>query len=113
MINIVQIGYGYWGTNVARNIMQSKATHMAALSDASQARLDAARTVYGPAIPDYTTDYEKYLSDPFSREAMIAEAAVQLMMNGAYVDVTDIRRSFTFDHWVKKVTEFAAQYGIR
>lgn len=58
-------------------------------------------------------ELEKYLSDPFSREAMIAEAAVQLMMNGAYVDVTDIRRSFTFDHWVKKVTEFAAQYGIR
>ena len=58
-------------------------------------------------------EFEKYLADPFSREAMIAEAAVQLMMNGAYVDVTDIRRSFTFDHWVKKVTEFTAQYGIR
>ena len=64
MINIVQIGYGYWGTNVARNIMQSKETNMAALSDMSQARLDAARTVYGTAIPDYTVDYEKYLSDP-------------------------------------------------
>ena len=64
MINIVQIGYGYWGTNVARNIMQSKATNMIALSDASQMRLDAARSVYGPAIPDYTADYEKYLSDP-------------------------------------------------
>ena len=64
MINIVQIGYGYWGTNVARNIMQSKETNMIALSDASRARLDAARTVYGPAIGDYTEDYEKYLSDP-------------------------------------------------
>ena len=64
MINIVQIGYGYWGTNVARNIMQSKAVNMTALSDASQARLDAAKAVYGPAIPDYTTDYEKYLNDP-------------------------------------------------
>ena len=58
-------------------------------------------------------DFEKYLADPFSREAMIAEAAVQLMMNGAYVDVTDIRRSFTFEHWVKTVTEYAAKYGIK
>ena len=64
MINIVQIGYGYWGTNVARNIMQSRETNMIALSDAVQSRLDAARNVYGSAIPDYTTDYEKYLSDP-------------------------------------------------
>ena len=58
-------------------------------------------------------EFEKYLTDPFSREAMIAEAAIQLMMNGAYVDVTDIRRSFAFDHWVKTVTEYAAKYGIR
>ena len=64
MINIVQIGYGYWGTNVARNIMQSKEVRMAALSDSSRARLDAARAVYASEIPDYTTDWEKYLSDP-------------------------------------------------
>ena len=64
MINIVQIGYGYWGTNVARNIMVSKQTNMIALSDASPARLEAARSVYGTAIGDYTSDWEKYLSDP-------------------------------------------------
>ena len=63
-VNIVQIGYGYWGTNVARNIMQSRETNMIALADAVQGRLDAARNVYGSAIPDYTTDYEKYLDDP-------------------------------------------------
>lgn len=64
MINIVQIGYGYWGTNVARNIMQSRETNMLALSDAAQTRLDSARNVFGNAIPDYTTGYEKYLNDP-------------------------------------------------
>ena len=26
---------------------------------------------------------------------------------------TDIRLSFTFEHWVKKVTEYAAKYGIK
>ena len=64
MINIVQIGYGYWGTNVARNIMQSRETNMTALSDSLQSRLDAARNVYGSAIPEYTVDYEKFLDDP-------------------------------------------------
>ena len=63
-VNIVQIGYGYWGTNVARNIMQSRETNMIALSDAVPSRLTAAENVYGSAISEYTADYEKYLNDP-------------------------------------------------
>ena len=59
-------------------------------------------------------EFEKYLADPFSREAMIAEAAVQLMMNGAYVDITDIRKSFTFEHWIKTVSKVAEErFGIK
>ena len=59
-------------------------------------------------------ELEKYLADPFGREAMIAEATVQLMMNGAYVDITDIRKSFTFEHWVKTVSQVAEErFGIR
>ena len=58
-------------------------------------------------------ELEKYLSEPFNREAMIAEAVVQMMMNGVYFDLTDIKKSFTSDHWVKTVTEIAAQYGIK
>ena len=59
-------------------------------------------------------ELEKYLADPFSREAMIAEAAVQLMMNGAYVDITDIKKSFTFEHWIKTVSKVAEErFGIK
>lgn len=64
MVNIVQIGYGYWGTNVARNMMQSKKTNLVALSDASQKRLDTARNVYGDGIPVYTQDFDQYINDP-------------------------------------------------
>lgn len=64
MIRIVQIGYGYWGTNVARNIVQSKKVTLQALSDMAPGRLENARNVYGDAIPDYTTDYDKYINDP-------------------------------------------------
>ena len=59
-------------------------------------------------------ELEKYLADPFSREAMIAEATIQLMMNGAYVDITDIKKSFTFEHWVRVVSKAAEErFGIR
>ena len=61
-----------------------------------------------------TIELEKYLADPFSREAMIAEAAVQLMMNGAYVDITDIKKSFRFEHWQNVVSKIAEErFGIR
>lgn len=58
-------------------------------------------------------ELEQYLSEPFTREAMIAEAAMQCIMNGAYIDMTDIKRSFTFEHWANTVSEFAQKHGIR
>ena len=58
-------------------------------------------------------ELEKYLSEPVTREAMIAEAVVQMLMNGVYVDISDIRRSFQFDHWVRQVTEMAEKYGVK
>ncbi len=62
MINIVQIGYGYWGTNVARNIVASKKTNLYALCDENPKRMEAAAVMY-PSVP-CETDYEKYLNDP-------------------------------------------------
>ncbi len=53
---------------------------------------------------------EKYLADPYSKEALIAEATVQAIQNGTYVDLTDIQKSFTHPHWVKVVTDFAKKY---
>lgn len=63
MVNIVQIGYGYWGANVARNIMQSKKTNLAALVDASPKRLEAARANFADAV-QYSADFTPYLNDP-------------------------------------------------
>ena len=39
-------------------------------------------------------EFEKYLADPYTREAMIAEALVQNIAGGAYVDLSDVQRSF-------------------
>lgn len=58
-------------------------------------------------------EMEAYLSDPYTREAMIAEAAIQCMMNGAYIDLTDIKKSFSHEHWRSIVLEQAKKYGIK
>lgn len=54
-------------------------------------------------------EFEKYLADPYTREAMIAEALVQNIAGGAYVDLSDVQRSFQHPHWVKTVCE----YGLK
>lgn len=39
-------------------------------------------------------EFEKYLSDPYTKEAMIAEATVQNISSGAYIDLSDIQKGF-------------------
>ena len=58
-------------------------------------------------------EFEKYLADPYTREAMIAEALVQNIADGAYVDLSDVQRSFQHPHWVKTVCEYAQKYGLK
>jgi predicted dehydrogenase len=62
-MNIVQIGYGYWGTNVAKNIMASGNVNLHAICDESDINLKKAKTLYSDAV-EYSTDYRQYLSDP-------------------------------------------------
>ena len=58
-------------------------------------------------------EFEKYLADPYTREAMIAEALVHNIAGGAYVDLSDVQRSFQHPHWVKTVCEYAQKYGLK
>ena len=62
MLNIVHIGYGYWGTNVVRNLMASEKTNLIAVCDAAPTRLSAAKKLY-PEI-ETAEDYSVYLDDP-------------------------------------------------
>lgn len=63
MLNIVQIGYGYWGNNVAKNFVAANNTNLIALCDSDVTRLEKANAVYFDRI-EYSTDYKKYLSNP-------------------------------------------------
>ncbi len=56
--------------------------------------------------------FEEYMADSFSREAMIAEAVIQAILNGDYVDLSDVRKSFAEEHWVKVITDYANRHGI-
>ena len=58
------------------------------------------------------TDFEEYLSDPYTREAMVAEATTQAMMDGAYFSPEDIETGFQFPHWTEMVKEYAKKYGM-
>lgn len=52
-------------------------------------------------------EIEDYLSQPYTYEAMVAEAAIQCMMSGYYIDVKDIEKAFISDHWKQVVSDFA------
>lgn len=58
------------------------------------------------------TDFEESLGDPYLREAMVAEAAAQAMMDGTYFDPEDLRTGFQFPHWTEMALESAKKYGI-
>jgi hypothetical protein len=38
---------------------------------------------------------------------MVAEAAIQCMMSGYYIDNKDIEKGFISEHWKKVVSDFA------
>lgn len=55
---------------------------------------------------------DKYLHDDRAFEALVAETAVQSIMAGYYVDITDIKRSFKHKHFADVVCGYAEKYGI-
>ena len=91
MINIVQIGYGYWGSNVARNISLSKKTNLTALVDKDPNRLEAAENTFHDRV-ELSTDYLPFLNDPEIDAFALAiqtepsfEIAKQIMQAGKHL----------------------------
>lgn len=59
------------------------------------------------------TDVEAAFRDEYAFEAFLAEAAAQSIMAGAYVDVTDVKRSFRYDHFREIVLKYCNRYGLK
>lgn len=57
-------------------------------------------------------DVEECFNDSFKREALVAEIIVQDVMNGAYVDTSDIKNNIEHEHWINIITDYAKKYGM-
>lgn len=57
-------------------------------------------------------DLEESLNNDYLRECLIAEAAIQAMMDGAYFSPDDIAQGFEHEHWRDVLKEYAKKFGI-
>ena len=57
-------------------------------------------------------EFEEYMKVPFTREAMVAEAIIQCIRCGAYVDMSDIKREFSNEHWINVIEGQARKCGM-
>lgn len=58
------------------------------------------------------TDIEPAFSDDFIFEAFVAEAIIQNVISGAYVDTTDIKRNFKHEHFRDITLNYVSKYHI-
>jgi len=70
MLNIAQIGVGYWGPNLLRNLVANKRCHVIKVADLSSERRDYVKGLY-PAI-EVTDDSDKVIGDKNSDAVVIA-----------------------------------------
>ncbi|MBQ3013849.1 MAG: helix-turn-helix transcriptional regulator [Clostridia bacterium] len=59
------------------------------------------------------TEIEKAFTDDYAFEAFVAEAVIQNLNMGAYVDVTDVKNSLKYDHFKKIILDYCAKKGIK
>lgn len=58
-------------------------------------------------------DLEECFRDPYKKEALVAEVIVQNIINGAYIDISDVENYLENDHWKEIVRRFAINHGIK
>ena len=59
------------------------------------------------------TDIETAFTDGYVFEAFVAEAIIQNLISGAYVDVTDVKNNFKHEHFKNVVLNYCDRYGIK
>ena len=59
------------------------------------------------------TDIEEAFTSDYAFEAFVAEAVIQNLKMGAYVDVTDVKNSFKHEHFRKIVIDYCGRYGLK
>ncbi len=62
---------------------------------------------------EMNTDIEEAFASDYVFEAFVAEAVIQNLIMGAYVDITDVKNSFKHEHFRKIVLDYCERYGLK
>jgi predicted dehydrogenase len=62
-MNVVHVGYGYWGANVAKNLARSKKVGLFAVCDMNPENLERAKALYGDSVR-YEESYKAFIDNP-------------------------------------------------
>jgi len=91
MKNVVLIGFGYWGPNIAKNLARSKDFALYGICDKDEAKLRKAKAVYGDSA-QYWQDFREPLADSAVEACAIAlrndigqEVARQVLASGRHL----------------------------
>lgn len=59
------------------------------------------------------TDIEECFSNDYIFECFVAEAIIQNLKAGLYIDLTDIKNNFKHEHFRNIVLDYAEKYGVK
>lgn len=79
--------------------------------------LGAENFIYRAAIKginnELNTNIEEAFSNDYVFEAFLAEAIIQNLMSGLYVDISDVKNNFKHEHFKNIVVDYCDRYGIK
>lgn len=79
--------------------------------------LGAENIIYRAAIKginnELNTNIEEAFSNDYVFEAFLAEAIIQNLMSGLYVDISDVKNNFKHEHFKDIVVDYCDRYGIK
>ena len=62
---------------------------------------------------DLNTDIEEAFTNDYIFEAFLAEAIIQNLIAGLYVDISDVKNNFRHEHFKNIVINYCAKHGIK
>ncbi len=59
------------------------------------------------------TDIEAAFSDDYAFEAFLAEAVISSLISGMYVDISDVKNNFKYEHFKNIVVGYCGKFDIK
>lgn len=79
--------------------------------------LGSENIIYRAAIKGINTDLNTNIEEAFSNdyvfEAFLAEAIIQNLISGLYVDISDVKNNFKYEHFKNIVVDYCNRHGIK